>query len=45
MDSYDLVVIGAGAAGISALKQGVKLGATVALADPGPLGGTCINRG
>ena len=45
MDSYDLVVIGGGAAGINALKQGVKLKATVALADPGPLGGACINRG
>jgi len=45
MDSYDLVVIGGGAAGINALKQGAKLGATVALAESGPLGGACINRG
>jgi pyruvate/2-oxoglutarate dehydrogenase complex dihydrolipoamide dehydrogenase (E3) component len=45
MEEYDLVVIGGGAAGINALKQGAKLGARVALADPGPLGGTCINRG
>src|SRR5207244_3344453 len=33
------------AAGINALKQGLKLGARVALVDSGPLGGTCINRG
>jgi len=45
MDRYDLVVIGGGAAGINALKQGGKLGATVALIDPGPLGGSCVNRG
>ena len=45
MERFDLVVIGGGGAGINALKAGVKLGATVALADSGPLGGACINRG
>jgi pyruvate/2-oxoglutarate dehydrogenase complex dihydrolipoamide dehydrogenase (E3) component len=45
MERFDLVVIGGGAAGINALKTAVKLGATVALVDSGPLGGTCINRG
>src|SRR5439155_6630300 len=45
MNQYDLLVIGGGAAGINALKQGLKLGARVALVDSGPLGGTCINRG
>ncbi|MBI4609786.1 MAG: FAD-dependent oxidoreductase [Candidatus Rokubacteria bacterium] len=45
MERYDLLVIGGGAAGINALKQGVKLGAKVALVDRGPLGGACINRG
>ncbi len=45
MERYDLLVIGGGAAGINALKQAVKLGAKVALVDPGPLGGACINRG
>src|SRR3989441_5297412 len=45
IDRYDLLVIGGGAAGINALKQGVKLGARVALVESGPLGGTCINRG
>ncbi len=45
MDRYDLLVVGGGAAGFNALKQGVKLGARVALVDAGPLGGACINRG
>ena len=45
MDGYDLLVIGGGAAGITALKTATKLGARVALVDRGPLGGTCINRG
>lgn len=45
MDHYDLLVIGGGAAGINALKEGRKLGASVALVDRGPLGGACINRG
>ncbi len=45
MERYDLLVIGGGAAGINALKEGRKLGATVALLDRGPLGGLCINRG
>ncbi len=45
MARYNLVVIGGGAAGINTLKEGIKLGATVALIDRGPLGGACINRG
>ncbi len=45
MDSYDLVVIGGGAAGINAAKTALKLKASVALIDRGPLGGACINRG
>ncbi|HEU4439818.1 MAG TPA: NAD(P)/FAD-dependent oxidoreductase, partial [Methylomirabilota bacterium] len=45
MQRFDLVVIGAGAAGITAAKTAADLGARVALADRGPLGGLCINRG
>ncbi|TMQ24173.1 MAG: hypothetical protein E6K82_09360 [Candidatus Rokuibacteriota bacterium] len=45
MNSYDLVVIGGGAAGINALKAAIALKARVALVDRGPLGGTCVNRG
>ena len=42
---YDLLVIGAGSAGLSAAKTAAQCGARVAIADPGPLGGTCVNRG
>ena len=45
MNSYDLVVIGGGAARINALKAAIALKARVALVDRGPLGGTCVNRG
>jgi pyruvate/2-oxoglutarate dehydrogenase complex dihydrolipoamide dehydrogenase (E3) component len=45
MDRHDLVVLGGGAAGITAAKTARALGASVALIDRGPLGGTCINRG
>lgn len=45
MERFDLVVIGAGAAGIAAAKAAVDLGARVALADRGPLGGVRVNRG
>lgn len=45
MERFDLVVIGAGAAGITAAKTAADMGARVALADRGPLGGLCVNRG
>ena len=45
MDRFDLVVIGAGAAGITAAKTAVSLGARVVLAERGPCGGLCVNRG
>ena len=45
MNSFALVVIGGGAAGINAAKTALKLGKSVALLDRGPLGGSCINRG
>lgn len=45
MDRYDVIIIGGGAAGINAMKTARDLGASVALLDRGPLGGTCINRG
>ena len=44
MERFDLVVIGAGAAGISAARTAADLGARVALAERGPLGGLCINH-
>lgn len=43
---YDLVIIGTGAAGVSAATTAVHLGAShVALVDRGPLWGTCVNTG
>ncbi len=42
---YDLFVIGAGSAGIRAARTAAQLGACVAIADHGPLGGTCVNVG
>jgi dihydrolipoamide dehydrogenase len=45
MAEYDLLVIGGGPGGLAAAFEGVALGARVAVADPGPLGGTCLNWG
>lgn len=42
---YDLFVIGAGSGGIRAARTAAQLGARVAIADHGPLGGTCVNVG
>lgn len=44
-DSYDLVVIGAGSAGLSAASFAAKLGARVALADRDRPGGDCLATG
>src|SRR6188508_2716479 len=43
--SYDLVVLGAGSAGIAMAVRSARHGAKVALLEPGPLGGTCVNVG
>ncbi|MGG6238877.1 dihydrolipoyl dehydrogenase family protein [Nodosilinea sp. AN01ver1] len=45
MFDYDLLVIGAGSAGLSAATTAAQHGAQVAIADPDFIGGTCINRG
>jgi len=45
LEKYDLVVVGGGECGLAAAKQGADLGARVALAEPGAMGGTCLNRG
>jgi pyruvate/2-oxoglutarate dehydrogenase complex dihydrolipoamide dehydrogenase (E3) component len=41
MDRYDLVVVGAGAAGEAAAHKGRELGASVAIVDRGLFGGSC----
>lgn len=45
MTSYDVCVVGAGPGGLSAAIRAAQGGVRVALIDPGPLGGTCLNRG
>ena len=45
MDSFDFVIIGGGSAGIAAAIKADQLGASVALIEKGPLGGTCVNIG
>ncbi len=42
---FDVVVIGGGSAGYAAASTAQKSGVSVAIVDPGPLGGLCILRG
>lgn len=42
---YDLFVIGAGSGGVRASRIAANHGARVAVAENGPLGGTCVNVG
>jgi glutathione reductase (NADPH) len=43
--SWDLVVIGGGSGGLACAQRAARHGARVALAEPGLLGGTCVNVG
>jgi len=46
MSDYDLIIIGGGEAGISAVLRSAQLGARVCLVNREPeLGGGCIGRG
>ena len=42
---FDLLVIGAGSAGVRASRVAASLGARVAIVESGALGGTCVNLG
>lgn len=42
---FDLFVIGAGSGGVRAARMAAARGARVAVAESGPLGGTCVNVG
>jgi len=44
-DSYDVVIIGAGPAGLMAAYEAAKIGAQVALVERNLLGGNCLNTG
>ncbi len=42
---YDLLVIGAGSGGLAHAQRAAEYGASVAIVENGPLGGTCVNVG
>ncbi len=42
---WDLIVIGGGSGGLACAQRAARHGARVVLAEPGPLGGTCVNAG
>ena len=44
-ERFDLIVLGGGSAGYAAARTAAELGANVAVAEQGPLGGLCILRG
>jgi len=44
-DEFDFVVIGAGSGGLAAGQRAAEYGAKVAIVEPAPLGGTCVNLG
>ena len=44
-EDFDLVIVGGGSAGFAAAIKGAELGARVAMAELGTLGGTCVNIG
>lgn len=42
---YDLLVIGAGSGGLATARRAASYGAKAAVAERGPIGGTCVNLG
>jgi len=44
-ERWDLIVIGGGSGGLACAQRATEHGARVVLAEPGPLGGTCVNVG
>jgi glutathione reductase (NADPH) len=45
VDAYDLIVLGGGSGGLATAQRAVEYGASVAVFEPGRLGGTCVNVG
>lgn len=45
IDSYDVLVVGAGPAGTAAALRAAELGAHVGVVEAGATGGTCVNTG
>jgi len=44
-DQFDLIAIGGGSGGLAAAQRAAEYGARVAVIEPAPLGGTCVNVG
>jgi glutathione reductase (NADPH) len=44
-ERWDLIVIGGGSGGLACAQRAAGHGARVVVAEPGPLGGTCVNVG
>ena len=44
-EQFDLITIGGGSGGLAAAQRAAEYGARVALIEPSPLGGTCVNVG
>ena len=44
-DAFDIAIVGGGSAGFAAAIKAAELGARVAMAEGGTLGGTCVNVG
>ena len=44
-EQFDLLVLGAGSGGIATANRAASYGASVAVVEHGPLGGTCVNVG
>ncbi len=44
-NSFDLIVIGGGSGGLAHAQRAAEYGATAAVIENGPLGGTCVNVG
>src|SRR3954471_19415830 len=45
MEKRDLIVLGAGSAGIAIAIRAARFGARVSVLEPNALGGTCVNVG
>ena len=44
-ERYDVVVIGGGSGGLAHAQRAAEYGASAAVVEKGPLGGTCVNVG